>query len=315
MSELVTRAQLELLARTLHVPVERVPHLDRLDAQEIMSLREAMSNVLFDGHAETFKRIIALVPLAPLSIFIPIVEKLVPPMMSGRAAGAIGVAHPKKAAPALAIMSTKYAAESAPYMDPRAVAKLVDYAPPGPVVAIANEIIGRQDFATAGMFVDFATPELVRAVEEGVQDDEGLLRSGSYVLSGKTLSTVVRLIRDNSPDRLHRLAKAAVGGPTDLRLATLSVWSRLDTDLIESIGDILVEVIPADDVADLVRCYVTEGAAAEWLSFVGRVTPTALDWLAANPVHSDDDIVAAYQRAAAEHDTPAVQRALQAILS
>ena len=313
MSDLVTRAQLELLARTLHVPVERIQYLERLDATEIKSLRDAMSNFLFDEHAETFKRISAIVPLAPLSIFIPIIERMVPPMMAGRAAGAIGVAHPKKAAPSLMLLSTTYAADSAPYMDPRAVEKLVDYAPPGPVVDIANEIIRRQDFATAGMFVEYATPELVRAVEQGVQDDEGLLRTGAYVLSGETVSSVVRLIRDNSIERLHRLAKVAVGGPTDLRLATLSVWSRLDTDLIESIGDILAEEIPVADIADLVRCFVAEDAAVEWLSFAGRVTPSILDWLAANPVNSEPGVVASFERAAADHDSPEIRRALAAL--
>ena len=45
MSELVTRAQLVMLARTLHVDTEKLQHLDRLHGEELKELREAMRGV------------------------------------------------------------------------------------------------------------------------------------------------------------------------------------------------------------------------------------------------------------------------------
>lgn len=310
MSDLVTRAQLEMLARTLHVPVDRIQHLDRLGAENVQSLREALANVLFDEHAETFSRVSALVPIAPLKIFLPIVQKKVPAMMAGRAAGAVGLAHPNKAAPALALLSTEYAADAAPYMDPRAVEKLVHIAPPGPVVEIANEILRRGDYATAGLFVDFATPELIRIVEQGVQDDEGLLRAGSYVRSGKTLSNVMRVIIEASPHRISRMITTAVNGPTDLRLATLSVLSRIDDDLIAVIGDVLFDGIDREVVTDLLSTYIREGAAAELLTFASHLSPSGLDMLAANPVLADQELVSDVVRAVAAENRPAVWRGL-----
>lgn len=290
MTDLVTHAQLELLARTLHVPVERVEHLGRLGAEHVYALRNAVANVIFDEHGEMFSRVSALMPVLPLSVFVPIVQKKVPAKMAGRAAGAIGVAHPDKAGPALTLMKPAYAADAAAYMDPRAVEKLADVAPHGPLLEIANEVLRRRDYAVAGMFVDYATPELIRVMEQGIQDDEGLLRAASYVLSGKTVSSILRQFEHN-PGRLPRLVATAASGPTDLRLATLSVLSRLDEDVVAVAGDALVETTDGAMIADLVSTYLHEDAAPEFLTFAAGFRPAALQRLAddAVPALSADD--------------------------
>ncbi len=310
MSDLVTRAQLVMLARTLNVPVERVQHFERLGAENVKALREGLANVIFDDHADTFKRLSALVPLAPLSIFLPIVQKLVPALVAGRAAGAVAVAHPNKAVPALALLSPSYAADASPYMDPRAIEKIAHLAPPGPTVEIANEILRRKDYATAGLFVDFATPELIRAVEQGIEDDEGLLRAGAYVLSPRTLSNVLRVIIESSPARVSRLIATAVAGPTDLRLATLSVLSRIDGDLIATVGDVLFDETDSDVVSSLLRLFVEEGAAAELLTFAGHLSPEALDLLGANPVLEDHGLLGQLLGVAVDEGEPEAWRGM-----
>lgn len=291
MTDLVTHAQLELLARTLHVDVERVEHLGRLGAENVYALRNAVANVIFDEHGEMFSRVSALMPVLPLSVFVPIVQKKVPAKMAGRAAGAIGVAHPDKAGPALSLMKPAYAADAAAYMDPRAVEKLADVAPHGPLIEIANEVLRRRDYAVAGMFVDYATPELIRVMEQGIQDDEGLLRAAAYVLSGKTVSSILREFIQHNPGRLPRLVTTAVNGPTDLRLATLSVLSRLDSDVIAEAGDALVETTDGALIADLVSTYLREDAAPEFLTFAAGFRPAALERLASDamPALSADD--------------------------
>ncbi|MFE3054554.1 hypothetical protein [Nocardia sp. NPDC059239] len=284
MTELVTRAQLVLLARTLHVPVERLAHLERLGPHRLHELQQRMAGNLLDQHAPVFERIARLVPVIPLSISLPIVQRLVPPTMTGRAAGAIGVKYPAKAIEALLRLDVGYAADCAPYLDPRTVGQLAYDAPPAPVVAILNELLARRDYITAGPFLAYATPELIQAVEEGVPDDEGLIRSAAYAYSGESLSAVMRQLLAGSGQRVPRLLGTVINGSKELRLAALSVFARCGPDVIAAVGDILFEVAPPSAVADLIATYIAADATDDMLRFFGRLSPNALTRLALNPV-------------------------------
>ncbi|MFE3187821.1 hypothetical protein ACFXHA_02370 [Nocardia sp. NPDC059240] len=283
----MTRAQLVLLARTLHVPVERLAHLDKLGPHRLHELQQRMAGRLFDQHNPVFERIAKLVPLIPLSISLPIVQKLVPPSMTGRAAGAIGVQYPAKAVEALLRLDVGYAADCAPYLDPRTVGQLADDAPAAPVVAIVNELMNRRDYITAGPFLAYATPELVRAVEEGVPDDEGLIRSAAYAYSGESISAVVRQLLAGTSQRLPRLLGTVINGSKELRLAALSVFARCTPDVIAAVGDILFEVAPPSAIADLLTTYIAADATTDMLRFLGHLSPNALTRLALNPVLSE----------------------------
>ncbi|MEV6773596.1 hypothetical protein AB0N05_33685 [Nocardia sp. NPDC051030] len=280
----MTRAQLVLLARTLHVPVERLAHLEKLGPHRLHELQQRMSGKLFDQHTPIFERISKLVPIIPLGISLPIVQRLVPATMTGRAAGAIGVQHPDKAVDALLRLDVNYAADCAPFLDPRTVGQLADDAPAPPVVAIVNELLRRRDYITAGPFLAYATPELIRAVEEGVPDDEGLIRSAAYAYSGESISAVVRQLLDGDSQRLPRLLATVIDGSKELRLAALSVFARCQPDVIARVGDILFDVAPPSAIADLVTTYIGSDATPDLLRFLGQLSHGALTRLALNPV-------------------------------
>ncbi|MVU82447.1 hypothetical protein GPX89_35100 [Nocardia sp. ET3-3] len=287
MSDLVTRAQITLLSRTLHAPEEKLTHLEKLGAANLHELQERLAAVMFAKHNAIFSRLSLLVPIIPLSISLPLVQKMVPPVMAGRAAGAIGVDHPKKAAEAVGMLQPGYAAEAAPYMDPHAVGRLADIAPPKPVMKIINELLRRGDYITAGPFLAYATPDLVRAVEEDVHDDEGLIRSASYSYSGENISVIIRHLLSGDGQRIPRLVRTILQGSKELRLAALSVFARCDTDVVVAIGDILFDVASADEIADLIETFIAGGAVPETLRFAGQLSPSALDLLAANPSVAD----------------------------
>ncbi|MEU0545802.1 hypothetical protein ABZ319_38605 [Nocardia sp. NPDC005978] len=300
MSDLVTRAQLTLLSRTLHVPVERLGHLEKLGARRLHELQENAARVIFDRHAAVFSRLTLLVPIVPLSISIPLVQKVVPPVMAGRAAGALGVEHPRKAVEATTMLEPAYAAQAAPFMDPHAVGQLAEIAPPAPVVAIVNEILRRGDYVTAGPFLAYATPELIRAVEVGVHDDEGLIRSASYAYSGESVSLIVRQLLAGSERRIPRLLGTVVGGSTELRLAALSVFARCDADVAAGIGDALVEVASTDELGSLFATFLDAGAFTETLRFVGHFTADAADSVAGTGVFADPAVFETLTGALAE---------------
>ena len=302
MTELVTRAQMILLARLLRVPVERIAYLEPLGADNLVALRERMSNVVFDENAEIFSRISALVPVVPMSIMVPLAQRVVSPEMSGRSAGAISVAHPKKAVGAMSLLKPEYAASAMPYLDPRAVVQVAHLAPLEPIAAIAREVLKRKDYISAGLFVEAATPEIIRAVLDGVDDDEALMRSGSYVHSGKIISDILRVMIEISPPRISRLVTTTTQGAADLQLAVLSVLSRIDHDLMATMGDVLFGESSQSDIASLTKTVVSEGAAAELLTFANHLSPSALETFAANPVTEDEEVLGGLVRAATERD-------------
>ncbi|WP_431965610.1 hypothetical protein [Nocardia sp. bgisy134] len=314
MSDLVIRAQIVLLARTLHVPAERLAHLEKLGAARLHELQQRVASRIFDEHAATFRRLAMLVPVIPLSISLPLVRRVVPPTMAGRAAGAVGVQHPKKAAEALAMLDVSYAADCVPYVDPRTVGALADVAPPGPVVAITNELLRRGDYVTAGPFLAYATPTLIRAVEAGVTDDEGMIRSAAYAYSGANISAIIRHMLHGPTQRIPRLTATVLSGSAELRLIALSVFARCDEDVIAALGDILFDVGSAEQNADIVRVAVEAGAIRELLTFIGHLGPSALDTLAANPVTGDHAVISALVAEVAERPETSTLRGLVNLL-
>ncbi|WP_433726734.1 hypothetical protein ACQP0C_34075 [Nocardia sp. CA-129566] len=293
MGDLVTGAQIVLLSRTLHAPVERLAHLERLGSENLHQLQERLAGLIFDQHNETFERISKLVPIIPLRISMPLVQRLVPPMMTGRAAGAVGVDHPKKAAETVAMLAPAYVADCAPYMDPRTVGQLADVAPPEPIVRILNEMLARKDYITAGPFLDaFATPELVLAIEQGVLDDEGLIFSAAYAYSVNGVSAILRQLLAGPRQRAPRMLHTVLTGSTGLQLAALAAFARCDPDLIAAIGDVLFSIGSVELIGNLIATYLRAGAVPELLTFIGHLSPWGLGNLAVNPILGNDAALA-----------------------
>ncbi|MGW0246467.1 hypothetical protein ACWDYH_07480 [Nocardia goodfellowii] len=310
MTDLVTKAQVVLLARTLHVPIERLAHLEHLGAEALHELQQRMAAVIFAQHATTFERISKLVPVIPLSISIPLVQRLVPPMMTGRAAGAVGVKYPKKAADAVWMLEPGYAADCAPYLDPHTVGQLADVAPPEPIVRITNEVLRRGDYVTAGPFLAYATPALIRAIEAGVADDEGLIRSAAYAYSGENLSGIMRQLLHGRSHRIPQMVATVLDGAPELKLAALSVFARCDSDVVGAVGELMFEFGSAAAITELIGIAIEAQAVPELLRFVGKLRPSALDSLAANPIVGDLPRMSALVAALEGADEPALWRGL-----
>ncbi|WP_280263425.1 hypothetical protein [Nocardia wallacei] len=289
MSELVTRAQIILLARTLHVSPHRLAHLERLGADHLHDLQQRMAAVIFDEHAETFRRISKLVPFIPLTISMPLVQRIVPPMMTGRAAGAVGIDHPNKATQTLTLLRTSYVADCAPYLDPRTVGMVAEVAPTESVIQVVNEVLRRRDYVTAGPFLAAATPRLIAAVEHGVHDDEGLIFSAAFAYSGTAVSAIIRQLLAGPAQRVPRMVHTVLIGSPELQSAALSVFARCDPDVIAAVGDIVFSIGSASSIGTLVTNAGRMGVNTELLTFTGHLGPVSLDRMAANPTVAQTD--------------------------
>ncbi|MGW0181159.1 hypothetical protein [Nocardia sp. NPDC003345] len=287
MSDLVTRAQMILLARTLHVPVERISYLEKLGAEHLNELEQRISGRIFEYHGEMFKRIGKLIPIIPLTVSLPLVQRIVPPMMTGRAAGAVGVEYPDAAADTLTMLKTGYAADCTPYVDPKALGELGDIMASEPLVAIVNEVLRRKDHITAGPFLAYATPKMVAAVEQGTLDDEGIIFSAAYAYNAIAISNILRQLLTGQSRRIPRMMETVLAGTSELQEAAISVMSRADGDVVGQIGDILLGLATPEALGKLSAHTIQRGAAPELMTFVSKMTAPALQRLAMNPIFAN----------------------------
>lgn len=290
MSDLVTRAQLVLLARTLHVPVERIAYLERLGDEHLHELVQRFSARIYEYHGEMFKRIGRLIPIIPLRISLPLVQRVVPPMMTGRAAGAVGVDYPDAAAETLTMLKTEYAADCTPYVDPRALGELGDIMASDPLVAILNEVLARKDYITAGPFLEFASPRLVEAIEAGVHDDVGVIFSAANAYSASAISRILRQLLNGRFQRVPRMVQTVLTGSAELQHAAISVFARCEPDVTAAIGDIIFSVGAPEDIRKFLVNAVRMGAVAEVMTLTGYLNPSTLGTMAMNPLFADSAI-------------------------
>jgi hypothetical protein len=225
MADLLTRAQIALLADLLETDPASLASLEHLGADGVQALRSRISDLLFDSLASVFARVSKLAPLVPNAVVVAVAHKALPPQVAGRAGGALGLAHEDRAIGVLSGMKPSYLADAARYVDPRVIPHFAPKLPARLLVPTAHELLRRRDYLTASRFVEFATEELIVDFEKAIDDDAGLIHTGALVSRTDILNHILRVA---GPGRLVRMAATAAAGSPELVVAMLSVLHRVD---------------------------------------------------------------------------------------
>ncbi|MEV6279693.1 hypothetical protein [Nocardia sp. NPDC051832] len=292
MTDLVTRAQIIMLAQLLDVEPAELSGLERLGAAPVEALRRAMSDALFDALATVFRRVSKLAPLIPDALAATVAVKAVPPEVAGRGGGAIGMDHQHRAASLISRMSPAYLADAAPYVDPRVIPFFAPKLPFALLVPAADELLRRRDYVTAARFVEHGTDELIREFERHVRDDAAIVRTGAMVSRTEVLNTILRTV---SAERRERLVAAGAAGDDELLAATLSLLGRIDAEFARPMSNHFFESQGAEGVSVLGARIVAAGAVAELLDVVEYLAADTVRGLTAVAELSDP---AALRRAA-----------------
>lgn len=268
MSELVTRAQVEILAATLNVDPERLRHLERLGPSGVQQLQRRISDRIFDHLAPMFRRINKAQPLVPNALVAKVAQAVIPPLVAGRAAGALGVAHPPNAVDLVGRLKPEYMADCAAHLDPRAVDVLAPKMPPEVVVPVANVLLARGDHVTASRFLDSATPELIRAAEKGITDDEGLLLTAVMTPDVERLAFIV----DHLPwERVEKITRTALHSD-ELLLAAMSLLGRMEPGLGGRLAESLFAAVDDERLDQMLATVVANDALVELRAVVASLS-------------------------------------------
>ncbi|MGW5575182.1 hypothetical protein ACWEVD_28610 [Nocardia thailandica] len=288
MTDLLTRAQITVLAQTLHADPDDVAGLARLGAEGVRDLTAQLSAALFDADEPTFARLAKLAPLVPDALVTKVAVSAVPPEVAGRAGGSLGVAHPGRAAAILAAMPADYLADAAAHLDPRAVAALAPLLSGEYLVPAANELLQRGDHLTAARFVEHATESLIDDFERGITDNDGLLRTAAVVPVADRLRRVV----DRLPVARREAIILSARNSEDSLVAALSVLSRLDPGEGARLFALLVDTLDDDGADRLVSTAVSHGAVGELLGIAAESATAVADRLCAAAARLAPDTIA-----------------------
>jgi hypothetical protein len=242
-----SQAEILKLARVLGTSPERLAYLERVDAAELQVFREQVTDTLFDANLAVLERMAMASRLLPSPVLAKIAEKVFGPLLCARIAGLVDVSRGVEVAKRL---KTPFLTDVAAELDPRRASAIITKIPLDTVVAVAGELVRREDWITVGRFVGHLPDPTVRACLD-IIGDAALLRI-AFVLDDKDrLDHVVSLLPE---DRFRRLLRVAVDDK-DLWAPALDLLTHLSEERVAQWHHLISELPPGlrDEVIETLR--------------------------------------------------------------
>lgn len=234
MSELLTRAELVKLSRTLGAKPDAVAFLAPVGYQGLRDLGERVSALLHDEHRPALRKLADAARLLPATLVAKMSERVFGPMLSARVSGLMA---PDRAIEVAGKLHTTFLADVCVEMDPRSASELLWRMPAKIVVEVAQLLLKRREYLTMARFVDDLTDESIRAVTQSITDDEALMRIGAYVERPARLEELILLL---PPQRLKAVVTRTATGSAEVQAAGLTLMSQLGPKLQARIGEIAI---------------------------------------------------------------------------
>lgn len=218
--ELESKAEVAKLARLLDADPDSLAFLERVPPEDLRVLRDQATDVLFDADLGALQRMAAASRVIPVPLLAKIAEGVFGPLLCARIAGLI---DPPRAVDIAARLEPAFLADVAVSLDPRRATDVIARMPVEQIVAVASELLSREEFVTMGRFVGHLSEEALSAAL-ALADEAALLRI-AFVLEGKErLGDVLGML---SGKRLAAVIKVA--GRDDL-------WAEV-LDLLANVSD------------------------------------------------------------------------------
>lgn len=188
MTEPAIRAELVKLARILETEPENLEYLSYLEAERLRTLREGITDALFEKFRTTFSGFARLSSILPVAISARISERVLGPMLSGRIAGEMPA---EKAITLSARLSDEFVADTCLHIDPVRARPIIAAFPIERAVAITRILLERGEMITMGRFVDVLPRETLLAATDAITDEAALLRISFFVENSDQLDVVI----------------------------------------------------------------------------------------------------------------------------
>ena len=232
MSKLIQRAEIFKLANQLGLDVNAVSFMAQLAAETVATLRQGISNTLFDRHHAMFQRIAATSRILPTALLTVIAQKAVGPFLCAHIAGHM----PTERAIDMALrLPVPFLADVCIGIDPRRVVALLRGIPVERAVAVSREMILRKDYITMGRFVGALPDAMLKAVLDDIRDDHVLLQIAFYTDDKAHLNHIIGML---TQERIRKIIVAA--NTHSLWPEALGLMTFVSEPLSRMLGDVAI---------------------------------------------------------------------------
>ena len=196
--------ELQKLAKTLDVPVERLEFLAGVPAEDLKVLRQQVAESLFRAGKPAFARVAALSKTVPVGVSAKLTEAALPPLLAARTAELL---EPAKAAELVSKVSEGYLADVSARMDAARAPEVIAAIPPAKVATVGLELARRGEWVVIGGFVSHVSTDALRASIANY-DGEQLLRIAFVMDDLSRVDAVGELLSDTQLDEIVAAAPA-----------------------------------------------------------------------------------------------------------
>jgi hypothetical protein len=291
-SSLVTRAEIQRLARLVEVEPEVFEGLAAAPLADLRRLREQVTSVMFDTHRATFMRIAAVSRLLPPSLAATIARRAFGPLLTARLAAHV---DPQRAAELAAHLPAEFLADVAVALDPRRADALLHRLPTRLVEPVARILLERDEHAAAARYIE-VLPLTVLQDLLPVADDGDILHLGFLAEAPEVIDAIAGGLPE---ERLAELVVAA--HELGLWDEVLVFLGHVGPEQRARLGDIAAA---QDDelLTGLVRAAQDAGAWELLLPIVGMMSSANRRRLASLPAVHEAEVLHSIVATAARSD-------------
>jgi hypothetical protein len=187
---LQARAEILKLARMLERDPDQLAYLEQLSLEDLRSLRERLTEYLFNAHSSTLNRLAAAGKLLPAALSATICERAFGPVLTARMAAVVDAA---RAVDIAGRLSPSFLADIAVELDPRRASAVIAAIASGRIALVTRELLAREEYVTMGRFVGHLNDEAILAALDEMDDGE-LLRVAFVMEDKQRLDRLVELL-------------------------------------------------------------------------------------------------------------------------
>jgi len=249
---LQAHAEVMKLARLLGREPEELAYLEQLPPDDLLALRDSVTETLYDAHGGSLGRLAAASRLLPAGLTATIGQRAFGPLLSARLAGLLDT---DKAVDVAGRLPPPFLADVAVELDPRRASDLIASMAPALIGRVTAELVARREYVTMGRFVGHLSDAAIVAALAAM-DDEAVLQTAFVIEDRSQLSRLFAKLPKDRPAGV--VAAAAAEG---LWLEALDLLNHLHTRqrkemvlaaraLGEPAREAILDTIIAHDLAD-----------------------------------------------------------------
>lgn len=205
------------LERLLGADEGSLAYLNSTHSSVVRAFREDFSDALYRRHQDNYARLAKLSRVLPVGASAKLAETVLGSVLG---AGVAGEMDPDRAGKLAGKLSATFLAKLSVHLEPHRAAKIIGKIPQDVIVAVAQELVDKEEYITLARFVTAIDSQTLRAVMDAIPSADALLRVGIFVEQRESLSDLLEQLSEQRRSEILTAATAANLWPQMLVLLT-----------------------------------------------------------------------------------------------